>query len=617
MPDLDKGGSAQEYVNAEFGPSLGWVKTPFDAQMALQAFNVKDFGAKGDGDLNGIGTDDTSAIQTAENALAGNGGVLFFPPGIYVVKGDTSAPAPIHNGAIIKRDKVRWIGVPGASILIAKNGTDTRVVVHPDQTTHFAACDIYGMIFDGNVANAPSVHVSSVFEVWPLDSGHFSDVVFRNGSGYGCSFQGFTAPYISNDCLFERCVFSGNGSGNAGDVFDGFDAKKISNFTFVECISHDNHEHGFDCRGLNIAFINCEAYNMIADLGVGGDGIALQVLQVSDGGGPYATNASIIGGSFHDNAGQGIRLLAGTEATDDPCRVVVVGADVYNNGSQGLFLTDNGVGSTGNFILESCNVHDNTLNGVSIEGAQKAVQIIGGRYENNGDSGIRVGTNAGNVRIVGAVSTNNAVYGLKENTPTVTTVNAIGCDFSGNAAGNTGPSDNQGSGSVLISSGSGTVSNLDFKLAPYLSKYRELKIILTNVQPSVNNATLRLRTSTNNGSTYDSGAGNYAWSWNLIYPDATTSYLGHNASDTSISTGLQISNDPNSSARAEITIPNLTNGGIVYQIIEIDGLAVDGVPLVGRVTASGQRTAAVAVNAVRFFMDSGAMGVTWAFYGVL
>lgn len=47
----------------------------------MDIFNVKSFGAVGDGS-----TDDTTAILAARNALvSANGGVLYFPPGIYIV----------------------------------------------------------------------------------------------------------------------------------------------------------------------------------------------------------------------------------------------------------------------------------------------------------------------------------------------------------------------------------------------------------------------------------------------------------------------------------------------------------------------------------------------------
>src|SRR6266403_5497165 len=69
-------------------------RTP--AQRWADVFNVKDFGAKGDGS-----TDDTTAIQNAINAAMTTGvnslggAIVFFPPGQYKVTAslvDTAAP---------------------------------------------------------------------------------------------------------------------------------------------------------------------------------------------------------------------------------------------------------------------------------------------------------------------------------------------------------------------------------------------------------------------------------------------------------------------------------------------------------------------------------------------
>ena len=69
--------------------------------------NVKDFGAMGDGATNPNGTtdpnaDDTVSIQQAVEAanLAG-GGIIFFPPGTYVIDGvkNTSSWPNINTGS--------------------------------------------------------------------------------------------------------------------------------------------------------------------------------------------------------------------------------------------------------------------------------------------------------------------------------------------------------------------------------------------------------------------------------------------------------------------------------------------------------------------------------------
>jgi len=78
--------------------------------------NVKDFGATGDGT-----TDDTNAVKDAVTALPTDGGVLYFPPGTYIVAPETGA------GATIKPQKpITILGAgPGISIVKTKGGVVT------------------------------------------------------------------------------------------------------------------------------------------------------------------------------------------------------------------------------------------------------------------------------------------------------------------------------------------------------------------------------------------------------------------------------------------------------------------------------------------------------------
>jgi len=67
-------------------PPIASMPTPTDAPAATvndngdQVFDVKKYGAAGDGS-----TDDTSAIQSAITAASAAGGVVFFPPGVFVL----------------------------------------------------------------------------------------------------------------------------------------------------------------------------------------------------------------------------------------------------------------------------------------------------------------------------------------------------------------------------------------------------------------------------------------------------------------------------------------------------------------------------------------------------
>ncbi|MEX3972263.1 glycosyl hydrolase family 28-related protein [Paraburkholderia caribensis] len=140
-----------------------------------EIFSVTDFGAKGDGT-----TDDTTAIQNAENAVAAiGGGFLMFPEGTYL----------ISNTGISKASKVDWIGsANGASVLKAAASVfSTAGMVNGSNLSGF---EIDGIVFDFSAASG--------------------DLGLINLS-------------MTNDYTVQRCQFVGNFkfgvSHNGGDRF--------------------------------------------------------------------------------------------------------------------------------------------------------------------------------------------------------------------------------------------------------------------------------------------------------------------------------------------------------------------------------------------------------------
>jgi len=99
--------------------------------------NVKDYGVKGDGS-----TDDASAIQTMINEFnsLGNGGLLLFPPGIYIIGTELT----LYNGIV-------FVGAGHETVLKLKDSTNpTHGLIY---ATGKARIGLFDLTLDGNAAN--------------------------------------------------------------------------------------------------------------------------------------------------------------------------------------------------------------------------------------------------------------------------------------------------------------------------------------------------------------------------------------------------------------------------------------------------------------------------------
>ena len=120
------------------------TETPI-VDVGGQEFNVKAYGAKGDGV-----TDDTAAINAAINACsATGGGTVYLPPGIYIISGD---PALILSAGIF------LCGAGPQSILRLSSAIGTSayvgIQVGPASGTTFASqMEVANLTLDGNERN--------------------------------------------------------------------------------------------------------------------------------------------------------------------------------------------------------------------------------------------------------------------------------------------------------------------------------------------------------------------------------------------------------------------------------------------------------------------------------
>ncbi len=165
-----------------------------------QLYNVKAFGAKGDGT-----TDDTTAIQAAIAALPTDG-VVFFPPGTYGISGTLTLGTSQHMAgpAVIK-----WIGSAPGSL------TDMLTVGNSLASSERQSVD--QLTFDGaNTANLVGLHVLNCHD------GRFSRLTFQNfnvGSDTALILEGNLSGVNCAENHFDHITMPVSGS--AGTVVHG------------------------------------------------------------------------------------------------------------------------------------------------------------------------------------------------------------------------------------------------------------------------------------------------------------------------------------------------------------------------------------------------------------
>lgn len=172
----------QEILDIQTGGDIDVIATGSVTSRSLpdrfaDVFNVLDYGAVGDGVTN-----DTVAIQAAEDARSAVGGTLFFPAGTY-----------LHSGIDIDRALGgAWVGdavcrfIPTANSQVMADLTNATI-----SSTAWRDFRITGIFFDGNAKTS----ITAIRETTPyhttIDNCQFSRLQF-NGQWTGYSGAGQT-----------------------------------------------------------------------------------------------------------------------------------------------------------------------------------------------------------------------------------------------------------------------------------------------------------------------------------------------------------------------------------------------------------------------------------------
>jgi hypothetical protein len=373
-----------------------------------QLFNVKSFGAVGDG-----ATDDTIAIQSAINAayLAG-GGTVFLPVGTYITD---------PNPGIQVKSNVALHGSGYGSVIKLKNGsTRNDNIVKAESQTNIG---IYNLLVDGNRSNqagSPGSYTYTQYGVYIADStGVIANVWTKSTTGVG-----FHA-YNCSDGLQVHDLFSEDNN------YHGFEVEQCVGANFANLYGDSNLRHNLlvspgEVGGTgskynkftNLTLKNAGQYNLAFDAAVGDVSAWLSE-------GNVFTNTSLI------------------DSDEYNLSIYKQDKQIFNN------LTVTGGGFFGIYLYQSQhNVFNNFFlhnNSQTTNNAYDEI-MLEGYTDNNGHPSTGNVFNGGIILIDGA---NKARYALNEATSSDGSNTFVNVDVP--SAGATGRYNIQSTGSVLSS----------------------------------------------------------------------------------------------------------------------------------------------------------------------
>lgn len=340
-------------------------------------FNVKDFGAVGDGI-----TDDTAAIQAAIDAAnAAGGGEVYLPEGTWIVSNDGD---PAH-GCLMMKSNVQLNGDGmGLTVVKVADGSDGKITgvirsAYGEETHDFG---VSNLTIDGNRDNTTG-KIDGWFNGYAPDgTGQDSNVTLDSVEIKDCSGYGFDPHEQTVNMVIRNSVSHGNG-------LDGFVADYLSFSTFENNVAYDNDRHGF-----NIV-TSTHDFTMTGNVAYDNGGGGIVVQRGSDDR-PLTDNITITGGAVYGNALEGILIKLSTDVT-------VQDVEIYENGSAAIRI----YGSSGVKILDN-DIHDNAQNGPVPEIILQSyddTQGVSGQYFDGRDNLIQ-----GNTITGGA----NSTYGVAE-----------------------------------------------------------------------------------------------------------------------------------------------------------------------------------------------------------
>lgn len=231
-------------------------------------FDVKDFGAKGDGK-----SPDSESIQKALDAAASTKGIVFFPPGIYLCH-DLKVPEQV----CLKCEPTwEYRGTSGTILQLDSDEADCVLDV-----THAFGSHIYGLLLRGNRNASKEIH----------------GIYLNNPKNYSSRENAI----VIDDCKVQE--FSGNG------VY----LKRIWLFIIRHSLFHSNKKSGVLIQGWD-GFVTDNQFSGNGEHGFGTENVGATVMFTANrvewnrGYGLYLKNGdtwNVTGNCFDRNWGAGL-----------------------------------------------------------------------------------------------------------------------------------------------------------------------------------------------------------------------------------------------------------------------------------------------------------------------
>ncbi len=374
--------SATDMINTYIGDSLDAtiqlaynsvrVKAHLDS---LKTFNVKDYGATGDGV-----TLDSAAFRNAQDAIPTGGGILYIPPA------KSSAGYYIGEHTINTRNGMAIIGSGNASRIWTDSRDEHMVRAYEDTNVyidnlHLVHC---GLLRTGALSPA-------CVKIDNCESVTVENVKAEDAPNYGIEAR------YSKNIFISDCEASGSVEEH------GLSCGWVDNVIWSNCISYDNAERGLEIlTATDITVLGLNTY---------GNQNNIKVFSVDDSDSCY--NISIIGGNCNGAAANGISIdhqtygvtisgvtfdgnvkaitLTGESSDTVFTEVAITNCTIKNSTGNAIHALSKPYHPSGSTIkIDNCIIADNVGRGIVIANGYEYASITNNTIKKNDDYGIHV-----------------------------------------------------------------------------------------------------------------------------------------------------------------------------------------------------------------------------------